>query len=126
MLRLLGDLETMAGGTSILSLIVLDTEVAVFDAEDLVSAFYLLALPENWSVYFTFEKPVPRWVFGLEGNGVVYVKSRVLPMGFSLATTALQHWHRRAALGFLPMSLEVGVPGLDRRQEIRQGRRLPL
>ena len=126
MLRLLGDLETMAGGTAILSLIVLDTEVAVFDAEDLVSAFYLLALPESWSVYFTFEKLVPRWVFGLEGNGVVYVKSRVLPMGFSLATTALQHWHRRAALGFLPMSLEVGVPGLDRRQEIRQGRRLPL
>ena len=55
--------------------------------------------------YLTFEKPVPRWVFGLAGPGVVYVKSKVLPMGFSLATALLQHWHRRAALGLLPPRL---------------------
>ena len=75
MIRLLGDLELMAGGAAEMSLVVLGHEAVFFCAEDLVSAFYLLQLPEEWMAYFTFEKPVPRWVFGLEGPGVVYVKS---------------------------------------------------
>ena len=76
--------------------------------------------------YFTSEQPVPRWVFGLEGPAVVYVKSKVLPTGFSLATALLQQWHCRAALGLLPASVACQLAGLDPGRELRQGRMLPM
>lgn len=126
MLRLLGDLEAMAGGTAVMSLVVLGHEAVTFCAEDLVSAFYLLLLPPAWRGYFTFSRPVRREIFGLTGPGVVYVQSVVLPMGFSGATSILQHWHRRAALGLLPPSISAQVPGLNPKNEIQRGRSMPL
>ena len=43
MIRLSGDLELMAGGTAVMSLVVLGHEAVTFCAEDLVSAFLPLA-----------------------------------------------------------------------------------
>ena len=50
LIKFLDDLNEMAGGTSLLRLVVLENEVVLYDAEDLVSAFYLLLLllPESW------------------------------------------------------------------------------
>ena len=58
LIKLLDDLNEMAGGTSLLLLVVLENEVVLYDAEDPVSAFNLLELPESWWPYFTFARTV--------------------------------------------------------------------
>ena len=126
MMKLLSDLTSMPGGTALLNIVLLPGETALFSAEDLVAAFYLLELPPAWRPYFTFRLPVDASALGGPPGKLVYVCSRVLPMGFSGATAVMQHWHRRLALGRLPKSLAAGLPGLAAEQEIRQGRPVPL
>ena len=123
MLKLLSDLSSMPGGTALLNLVLLPGETALFSAEDLVAALYLLEFPDKWRLFFTFCRPVGAAILGGPNGMLVYVCSRALAMG---ATAVLQHWHRRLALGRLPSSLEVQLPGLTATQEIRQGRPLPL
>jgi len=121
-----GDLRSMASATSLMNVVILPTEVAVFSAEDLVAAFYLLGLPEVWHGYFTFERQVDaRFVGGTPGR-LVRVCAMVLPMGFSGATAVMQNWHRRLASGQLPRSLAAGVAGLPACTELRVDRPNPL
>ena len=89
----------MASATSLMNVIILPTEVAVFSAEDLVAAFYLLGLPEAWHGYFTFERQVDASFVGGAPGRLVRVCAMVLPMGFSGATAVMQNWHRRLASG---------------------------
>ena len=58
-----GDLRSMASATSLMNVVILPTEVAVFSAEDLVAAFYLLGLPEAWHGYFTCDKFIFQFIF---------------------------------------------------------------
>ena len=90
-IRLVDDLNRMPGATALLSLVVLEHEAVLFDAEDLVAAFYLLQLPAAWMPYFTFARPVDGSAIGREAGTLYFVASRVLPMGFSGATALLQH-----------------------------------
>ena len=124
--KLVSDLMSMLGGTALLNVVLLPGETALFSAEDLVAAFYLLELPKKWRPYFTSRLPVDASVLGGPQGKVVYVCSKVLPMGFSGATAVMQHWQRRLALGRLPRSLGSNLPGLAAEQEIRLGRPIPL
>ena len=126
LVKLLDDLNEMAGATSLLRLVVLKNEVVLYDAEDLVSAFYLLLLPESWWPSFTFARTVDGSALGLPTGTQWYVSSRDLPDGFSGAIALLQHWHRRCLLGRLQPSLSAGLAGLPTKTEIRAGRPMPL
>ena len=56
LIKLLDDLNEMAGGTSLLRLVVLENEVVLYDAENLVIVFYLLLLSESWWPYSAFAR----------------------------------------------------------------------
>ena len=126
LIKLLDDLSEMAGATSLLRMVVLENEVVLYDAEDLVSAFYLLLLPRSWWPYFTFARTADGSALGLPAGTQWYVSSRVLPMGFSGATALLQHLHHRCLLGRLQPSLSAGLAGVPTKTEIRAGRPMPL
>ena len=106
-----GSVSSLVGAAKWQAFCLEKDEVLVASGDDLVAAFYLFRLPESWSRYFTFRKPVKRKVLGLAGNPEddVYISSQVLPMGWSAAVTVMQHLHRRVALSqqVLPIEREI-------------------
>ena len=64
MVKLLSDLTSMPRRTALLKLVFLPKEDALFCAEDLVAAVYLLELPAGWRPYFTFRRPVDAGILG--------------------------------------------------------------
>ena len=93
MVKFFSDLTSMPRGTALLKLVLLPKEVALVGAEDLVAAFYLLELPAVWRPCFTFRRPVDAGILGGRKGKQAYVCSWALPMGFSGATSVLQHRH---------------------------------
>ena len=52
-------------------------------ADDLVSAFYLFALPPGWPEMMTFAEKVSWRSLGVEREGDTYIGAAVLPMGWA-------------------------------------------
>ena len=70
-------------------------EVLFTDSEDMVSCFDLFKMPDCWSGYFTFEKPVARSAFGGDPNEVSHVYMRAVPTGWLGAVDVMQSMARR-------------------------------
>ena len=74
--------------------------------------FYFYLAPLLWRPLFTFSKRVERRFVGLDGPGLTYVRSKVVPMGWGPAMGVAQHVHRRQVLwpqkgAGLPPELEI-------------------
>ena len=99
-----------------LSLITLqDHEQLEVDSEDMVSAFNLFAVPEQWRGAFVFEKRVPGSVVaGGDPNVLIYVSIGTVPMGWVAAVDLIQQVARRIVFGMakIPPELEVKSEGL--------------
>ena len=95
-----GSVESLVGPSKWQAICLEPEEVLLASGDDLVSCFYLFAIPYEWSKYFAFRKTVKRKVLGGPGNPEddVYIASRVIPMGWSAAVSIVQHLHRRMAL----------------------------
>lgn len=111
-----GDVKTLAGAPALQHLVLPEGTVLKISAEDLVSAFYLFALPEGWSKMMCFERPVTWKALGEEREGSTYIGAAVLPMGWNSAVGVLQHAHRNLAL----RPVEKGGAGLFGKLEIRK------
>ena len=85
------------------------------DSEDIVSAFNLFAVPEQWRGAFVFEKRVPGSVVaGGDPNVFIYVSIGTVPMGWVAAVDLIQQVARRIVFGMakIPPELEVKSEGL--------------
>ena len=106
-----GAVGTLVGPAKWQGFVLGDGEVLVSSGDDLVSSFYLFRVPYAWSCYFAFRKKVSRKTLEVPGdeNEMVYIASRVLPMGWSAAVTVMQHIHRQMAMvpGGLPLTREI-------------------
>ena len=111
-----GDVRTLAGAPALQHLILPEGVVLRISAEDLVSAFYLFALPEDWSRMMCFERKVSWKALGRDQDGETYIGAAVLPMGWNSAVGILQHAHRNLAL----RPVEKGGAGLFGKMEIRK------
>ena len=121
-----GDLQFMAAATSFLNIVIMPHEIALFSAEDLVAAFYLLSLPDTWHPFFTFERKVDGACLGGPPGVAAYVSVTVLPMGFSGATAIMRHWYRSYAFGKLPPSIQSHEPSLPVTDELRTDAPVPF
>ena len=95
---LTGDVRTLSGAPALQHVVLPQGKVLRISADDLVSAFYLFALPKDWSRLMCFSTPVAWKSLGIDKPGKVHVGATVLPMGWSSAVGVLQHAHRRLAL----------------------------
>ena len=111
-----GDVRTLAGAPALQHLVLPEGTVEKISAEDLVSAFYLFALPEGWSKMMCFERAIPWKALGQDREGTTYIGAAVLPMGWNSAVGVLQHAHRNLAL----RPVERGGAGLFGNMEIRK------
>ena len=113
--RLRGDTDSLPR-VGRLSLITLqDHEQLEVDSEDMVSAFNLFAVPEQWRGAFVFEKRVPGSVVaGGDPNVLIYVSIGTVPMGWVAAVDLIQQVARRIVFGMakIPPELEVKPEGL--------------
>ena len=92
-------------------------EDLVISSEDVRCFFYIFRVPETWSPFLAFNKPVSDKVSRSQGKRM-YLCSRVLPMGFKNSVSLAQHVHRYVLKGALKGGdLEVGFEG-----EIRKDR----
>ena len=93
-----GDVRTLASAPALQHVVMPSGSVLRLSAEDLVSAFYLFSLPEDWSQLMCFEKKVKWKSLGEDRPGSTWIGACVLPMGWSSAVGVMQHAHRRLAL----------------------------
>ena len=93
-----GDVRSLAGAPSLQHIVLPQGTVLRVSAEDLVAAFYLFALPPEWSKLMAFQKQVSWKDLGFDKPGTTRVGACVLPMGWASAVGVLQHAHRRLAL----------------------------
>ena len=111
-----GDVRTLSGSPTFQHIVIPEGQVLRMSAEDLVSAFYLFGLPDEWTHLMSFQKPVSWKALGVEREGRTRVGACVLPMGWASAVGVLQHAHRRLALA----SPLAGGAGLPKEMEIRK------
>ena len=90
MRQLQGDSWSLPQGCLLSSLILEEGELIWQDGEDLESCFNLFTLPETWSKYFVFSKPVARSAFGGTPGEMTYVAMRAVPMGWINSVALLQ------------------------------------
>ena len=109
-----GDTQTLTGAASFQRIMVSEDEELLVSGEDLVSAFYLFAMPPGWGPFMTLAKPVPGHLVGRPEEDWSYVGLSVLPMGWHSSVGIMQAAHRRIALGS-PLR---GGAGLSRLAEI--------
>ena len=106
-----GDVQSLVGPSKWQAIVMTDGQVLASSGDDLTACFYLFQIPYCWSKFFAFRKQVRRGSIGAEGppDELVYIASRVIPMGWSAAVTVVQHIHRSMALGDggLPPSREI-------------------
>lgn len=111
-----GDVRTLSGSPTFQHIVIPEGQVLRMSAEDLVSAFYLFGLPDEWTHLMSFQKPVSWKALGVEREGRTRVGACVLPMGWASAVGVLQRAHRRLALA----SPLAGGAGLPKEMEIRK------
>ena len=89
--------------------------ITLQDHEQLVSAFNLFAVAEQWRDAFVFEKRVPGSVVaGGDPNVLIYVSIGTVPMGWVALVDLIQQVARRIVFGMakIPPELEVKSQGL--------------
>ena len=116
-----GDVRTLAAAPALQHVVMPSGSVLRLSAEDLVAAFYLFSLPEEWSQLMCFEKKVSWKALGRDQPGYTWIGACVLPMGWSSAVGVMRHAHRRLAL----RSPFQGGAGLLPEMEIRKGMVFP-
>ena len=109
-----GDTQTLTGAASFQRIMVSEGEELLVSGEDLVSAFYLFALPACWAPFMALGKSVPGRCVGRPEEEWSFVGLSVLPMGWHSSVGIMQAAHRRIALGS-PLR---GGAGLSRLAEI--------
>eukprot|EP00438_Fugacium_kawagutii_P032621 Skav203452 [mRNA] locus=scaffold2237:11541:14576:- [translate_table: standard] len=119
-----GDVDTLPAWSSMNPFFLQPTENLLVSSEDIRCFFYTMSLPQNWTRFLAFNKPVPADRVPSDfGGGTVYLASVVLPMGFVNSVSLAQHVHRylvqRSWLD--DAGSEVNAP----QQEIRKDRPLP-
>ena len=70
-------------------------ETLVWSGEDLKCCFYVFKVPQPRRKWMAFAAPVARSCFFPGSTGVVYLCSKVVPMGWISATGVIQHVQRR-------------------------------
>eukprot|EP00435_Cladocopium_sp_Y103_P069810 s1270_g34.t1 len=113
---LTGDVGTLSGAAALQHVVLPEGHVVRLSADDLVAAFYLFGLPQEWSRMMCFRETVPWSVLGVEKPGRVHVGAAAPPMGWASAVGVLQHAHRRLAL----RSSLAGGAGLIPALEVRR------
>ena len=114
-----GDVRTLTGAPAFQHIVIPPGTLLRVSADDLVSAFYLFALPKEWSQLMTFSMPVKWKSLGIDREGDRWIGASVLPMGWSSAVGLMQHAHRRLALRSFPGGGAGLIPGLEiRRDEV--------
>ena len=94
--------------------------VMLLYAEDQRVMFYRYLLPRQWRRWFVFERAVSEHWVGGRSSRKVWLRSRVVPMGWILAVTLAQHVHRNQMIWTGPGA------GLDAGEEWRKDRMVPL
>ena len=117
-----GDVRTLASAPALQPIVMPSGSVLRLSAEDLVSAFYLFSLPEEWSQLMCFEKKISWRSLGQDRPGSTWIGACVLPMGWSSAVGVMQHAHRRLAL----RSPFQGGAGLLPEMEVRKDTVFPV
>jgi len=117
-----GDVRTLASAPALQHVVMPSGSVMRISAEDLVAAFYLFALPEEWSQLMCFEKKISWKSLGQDRPGSTWIGACVLPMGWSSAVGVMQHAHRRLAL----RSPFQGGAGLLPEMEVRKDMIFPI
>ena len=93
-----GDVRSLTGAPALQHVVLPAGKVIRMSADDLVSAFYLFALPPGWPEMMTFAEKVQWRSLGFDREGETYFGAAVLPMGWASAVGVLQHARRRLAL----------------------------
>ena len=117
-----GDVRTLASAPALQHVVMPSGSVLRLSAEDLVAAFYLFSLPEEWSQLMCFEKKVSWKALGEDRPGSTWIGACVLPMGWNSAVGVMQHAHRRLAL----RSPFQGGAGLLPEMEVRKDAVFPV
>ena len=94
-----GDVETLPAWSLMNPYFLQPTESLIVSSEDIRCFFYTMSVPTAWHKYLAFNKVVPPSCLPPELQGqVVYLASRVLPMGFVNSVSLAQHVHRNLTL----------------------------
>ena len=94
-----GDIEKLPYIHQRAGLVLSDEQIGQFlSTDDLVAMFDLFWLDEAWSPLFAFGEPLPAHQLGLQGDELLYLSSRVIPMGWQNATGVAQYLMRQLAL----------------------------
>ena len=89
-----------------------------WSSDDLSCCFYVYELDEPWWPLMAFNMPIAGHLVGRPEEKVVYLASRVIPMGFAPAAGMVQHIHRNLMLAHEGAFQNPG-------REIRRDRVLP-
>ena len=94
-----GDVETLPMWSQMSPFFLQPGESLLISSEDVRCFFYTMAVPPAWYKYLAFNKRVPDQCLPVELQGrLVYMASRVLPMGFANSVSLAQHVHRNLTL----------------------------
>jgi len=94
-----GDVETLPMWSQMSPFFLQPEESLLVSSEDVRCFFYTMAVPPAWYKYLAFNKRVPDQCLPVELQGrLVYMASRVLPMGFANSVSLAQHVHRNLTL----------------------------
>ena len=90
-----GDIDTLPSWSMMSPFFLQPDENLLISSEDVKCFFYTMALPDCWTKYLAFNKRVPDSALPSHLVGkVVYLASRVLPMGFLNSVSLAQNVHR--------------------------------
>lgn len=90
-----GDIDTLPSWSMMSPFFLQPGENLLVSSEDVRCFFYTMQVPDCWVKFLAFNKVVPQSCLPCELNGkVVYLASRVLPMGFLNSVSIAQNVHR--------------------------------
>eukprot|EP00435_Cladocopium_sp_Y103_P050459 s406_g15.t1 len=111
-----GDVDTLPAWSGMNPFFLQPSQHLLVSSEDVKCFFYTMAVPQCWTKFLAFNKPVPHEVLPPHLHGKsVYIASRVLPMGFLNSVSLAQHVHRTLVLR--SGSGSVNAPELEHRKD---------
>ncbi|CAE8741020.1 unnamed protein product, partial [Polarella glacialis] len=113
---IVGDVASLTGSAGWQSMRIGADTVVLTYGEDLSCAFYLFRLPAVWRPFMALARPVSRRKIGLAGDGLTYLASRVLPMGWISAVGVMQNVGRMLVSRMPPAGAGIPVAA-----EVRRG-----
>ena len=88
-----GDVSTLPSWATMAPLQLMPSEDLVISSEDVRCFFYIFKVPREWSSFLAFNRAIPPELCP-DDQGVYYLASQVLPMGFKNSVSLAQHVHR--------------------------------